>query len=121
MALVHLRKDFVVGTMYLISVMISIGNWDHILLVLLTLAHRKKKNMQKKSNKKKHKTFKILRFDHTLANAFGAFLFIEGSSPTQAGDKALFESNLFFPTPSYGICLDFWYHMWGNGIGTLNG
>jgi len=56
-----------------------------------------------------------------LGNELGVFLFIEGSAPIEQGNKALLESNLFFPTPSYGICLDFWYHMWGSGIGTLNG
>jgi hypothetical protein len=63
----------------------------------------------------------IQRFDHTLGNALGAFLLMEASSPIEPGNKALFESNLFFPTPSYGVCLDFWYHMWGTGMGTLNG
>jgi hypothetical protein len=47
-------------------------------------------------------------------------LFIEGSSPIETGFKAILESTLFLPTPSYGICLDFWYHMYGTGIGSLN-
>ncbi len=27
---------------------------------------------------------------------------------------------MFLPTPSYGICLQFWYHMYGKGMGSLN-
>ena len=63
---------------------------------------------------------KIFRADHTLGNAYGVYLYIEGSNPIAPGFRAVLESNLFFPTPSYGVCFDFWYHMYGNGIGSLN-
>ena len=60
------------------------------------------------------------QFDHTLANADGQFLFIEGSAPAQSGYKALLQSSLFSATASYGTCFEFWYHMYGRDIGTLN-
>ncbi|CAF0741635.1 unnamed protein product, partial [Brachionus calyciflorus] len=59
-------------------------------------------------------------FDHTLGTTLGSYLFIEASSPIVKGDKAILESTLFLPTPSYGLCFDFWYHMYGTGMGTLN-
>lgn len=33
------------------------------------------------------------------------------------GQNAIFESNLMLPTPTQGVCFDFWYHMHGNGMG----
>jgi hypothetical protein len=50
----------------------------------------------------------------------GVYLYIESSVPTLQGFNAILESNLFFPTPSYGLCMDFWYHMYGAGMGSLN-
>ena len=50
----------------------------------------------------------------------GSYLFIEASLPVDKGDRATLESTLFLPTPTYGLCMDFWYHMYGSGMGTLN-
>ena len=47
-------------------------------------------------------------------------MFIETSSPRKPNDKARLESEEFQPTGSSGRCLKFWYHMYGNTIGTLN-
>ena len=47
-------------------------------------------------------------------------MFIETSSPRQHQDKAQLESEEFQPTGSSGRCLKFWYHMFGNTIGSLN-
>jgi hypothetical protein len=58
--------------------------------------------------------------DHTTASANGRFLFMEASYPSRAGERALLESSVFLPTPSYGLCMDFWYHMYGSGMGQLN-
>ncbi|CAF0741650.1 unnamed protein product, partial [Brachionus calyciflorus] len=59
-------------------------------------------------------------FDHTTGDSTGSYLFIETNPPFQQGNKAILESSLFLPTPSYGLCFDFWYHMYGIGMGTLN-
>lgn len=47
-------------------------------------------------------------------------MFIETSSPRRLNDKARFISQLFSPVPVRGKCLQFWYHMFGSDIGTLN-
>lgn len=58
--------------------------------------------------------------DHTMGTAEGQFLFMEASYPSRRGEKALLESSVFLPTPSYGLCFEFWYHMYGENMGTLN-
>lgn len=57
-----------------------------------------------------------LQFDGALLP--GHYLFIEGSYPRRPGDKARIES--FSHPPTKGKCLEFFYHMKGSGIGTLN-
>jgi hypothetical protein len=47
----------------------------------------------------------------------GKYLFIETSSPRRQGDKALLVSDYFNKSVS---CFTFWYHMYGNSIGSLN-
>ena len=47
-------------------------------------------------------------------------MFIEASSPRRPNEKARFISQLFSPVPVKGKCLQFWYHMFGTDIGTLN-
>jgi hypothetical protein len=49
-----------------------------------------------------------------LSNSLGVFLFIEASA-IEPGYKAILESTVFQPTPTYGLCMDFWYHMYGQG------
>ena len=47
-------------------------------------------------------------------------MYIETSSPRQAGDKARLISPRYGP-PDGPLCnLTFWYHMYGGSIGTLN-
>lgn len=58
--------------------------------------------------------------DHTYGTIDGKYLYIETSYPSMPGDKAWLESTFFLPTPTYGICIDFWYSMYGNTIGELN-
>ena len=61
------------------------------------------------------------RADHTLGDSIdGVYLFADGNAPNEAGFNALLESTLFFPTPTYGLCMDFWYHMYGKDMGALN-
>ncbi|XP_030849653.1 MAM and LDL-receptor class A domain-containing protein 2 [Strongylocentrotus purpuratus] len=56
-------------------------------------------------------------FDHTLQNAFGHFAFIESSSPRVYGNKAWLVSETFESTS--GRCFEMWYHMYGEGTGSL--
>jgi hypothetical protein len=45
---------------------------------------------------------------------------IETSLPTQSGDRARLESIVLDGTYGNARCFRFWYHMYGDGIGTLN-
>jgi len=45
---------------------------------------------------------------------------IETSLPTQNGDRARLESIVFDGTNGDARCFRFWYHMYGDSIGTLN-
>nr|XP_054757011.1 MAM and LDL-receptor class A domain-containing protein 1-like [Lytechinus pictus] len=54
--------------------------------------------------------------DHTTGLVTGTYLFIETSTGAQ-GDAARLRSS-FAPPSSY--CLEFWYHMYGATIGSLN-
>lgn len=56
--------------------------------------------------------------DHTLNSAYGTYLYIEGSSPRQQGDKAWLVSTTFGNGTSK--CLSFWYNMNGVGMGSLH-
>ncbi|XP_071956933.1 MAM and LDL-receptor class A domain-containing protein 1-like [Antedon mediterranea] len=56
--------------------------------------------------------------DHTLGNGLGFYVFIETSSPRYVNDKAWLVSEHL--SPSAGTCLNFWFHMYGTGIGALN-
>ncbi|EDO47787.1 predicted protein [Nematostella vectensis] len=58
--------------------------------------------------------------DHTTGTKAGSYMFIETSDPRKRGDLAHFESAVFRPTSGYGRCMNFFYHMNGAGIGTLN-
>ena len=45
-------------------------------------------------------------------------MYIETSYPRKQGQKARLLSPAY--TDNSDICVKFWYHMYGNGIGTLN-
>lgn len=47
-------------------------------------------------------------------------MFIETSYPRKRGDRAHLESTIFQATSGQGSCMNFFYHMSGAGIGTLN-
>ena len=49
----------------------------------------------------------------------GYYMYIETSLPRKQGDKARFISPSYKSLPS-GKCFQFWYHMYGQDIGTLN-
>lgn len=46
-------------------------------------------------------------------------MYIETSSPRVAGDNAILASPPY-STSQLPACLQFWYHMYGSGTGTLN-
>ncbi|XP_066273297.1 MAM and LDL-receptor class A domain-containing protein 1-like [Branchiostoma lanceolatum] len=54
--------------------------------------------------------------DHTSGN--GQYIFIETSSPRQVGQVARITTHAIYVTSP--ICVSFYYHMYGRGIGTLN-
>ena len=56
-------------------------------------------------------------FDHTTGNGFYAY--IESSYPQYTGDEARFFSSIQTKL-NQSICLNFWYHMFGEDIDTLN-
>jgi len=56
-------------------------------------------------------------FDHTSGNGFYAY--IESSYPQFNGDKARFFSSIQTKQNQF-VCLNFWYHMFGEDIDTLN-
>ena len=60
------------------------------------------------------------RWDFIVCGLFsGNFLFIETSFPRRNGDKAWLYSPFLDQAPK-GKCLNFWYHMYGSHIGSLN-
>ncbi|XP_015227028.1 PREDICTED: MAM and LDL-receptor class A domain-containing protein 1-like [Cyprinodon variegatus] len=56
--------------------------------------------------------------DHTTNTPSGHYYFLPSSIDEQAGQKALMYSPLY--PESKGFCVQFWYHMYGKGMGTLN-
>ncbi|CAL1541287.1 unnamed protein product [Lymnaea stagnalis] len=55
--------------------------------------------------------------DHTFGNATGKYLYIESSSPSVKGYRAVLASELFGSSDM--VCFRFWYNMYGKTIGTL--
>ena len=45
-------------------------------------------------------------------------MYIEASAPNHMGDVARLISPLY--QDSGAVCLNFWYHMYGDGVGSLN-
>ncbi|CAF0847412.1 unnamed protein product, partial [Rotaria sordida] len=60
------------------------------------------------------------QYDHTTNTAQGKYLMIETSWPTMPGDRARLHSAVFDGTNGDAKCFRFWYHMYGDSIGTLN-
>lgn len=92
------------------------GNCKPEKLILTKPGHRE---LYSRFNSKIFELF-FIRNDHTQGNINGIYIYIESSLPTKFGDKALLESSYFLPTPSYGLCMDFWYSMNGLRTGDLN-
>ena len=51
--------------------------------------------------------------------ASGHYLYMESSSPAKKGDAGAFMSEKFKVNPNYKWCVDFYYHMYGDGVGSL--
>ena len=47
-------------------------------------------------------------------------MYTEASSPQEKDDVARLKSIVIPQTDPAGNCLEFWYHMYGSGMGTLN-
>ncbi|XP_052261543.1 MAM and LDL-receptor class A domain-containing protein 1-like [Dreissena polymorpha] len=60
------------------------------------------------------------KFDHTLNNATGSYIFIESSAPRNTLDTAWIQSPEINATVEPVHCFRFWYHMFGSSIGSLN-
>lgn len=45
---------------------------------------------------------------------------METSAPRRPGERAVISSGINKATPSAGMCLRFWYHMFGAHVNTLN-
>nr|XP_054757014.1 MAM and LDL-receptor class A domain-containing protein 1-like [Lytechinus pictus] len=56
--------------------------------------------------------------DHTTRAAIGKYMFIETDPPRIQGDKAWLYSHTFPAAGSH--CFEFYYHMYGDNIGSLN-
>ncbi|XP_052230823.1 MAM and LDL-receptor class A domain-containing protein 1-like [Dreissena polymorpha] len=57
--------------------------------------------------------------DHTLGSSMGYYLYIETSGNNRRiGEKAWLVSD--YQDPRTAVCISFWYHMYGAGIGSLN-
>lgn len=55
--------------------------------------------------------------DHTFGTPEGTYLYVESSDQSVQGTKGWLISEHYEPGPH---CLEFWYHHYGSGIGTLN-
>ncbi|XP_052285147.1 SCO-spondin-like isoform X5 [Dreissena polymorpha] len=60
------------------------------------------------------------KFDHTLNNATGSYIFTESSAPRSMLDTAWIQSPEIDATDGTVHCFRFWYHMSGSSIGRLN-
>lgn len=53
-----------------------------------------------------------------MGTQYGYYLYVDASSPRQQGDRYLVQTEAY--TSSDDRCMKFWYHMFGDGIGSLN-
>ncbi|XP_077978861.1 MAM and LDL-receptor class A domain-containing protein 1-like [Glandiceps talaboti] len=59
-------------------------------------------------------------YDHTTSSEDGYYVYIEASSPRVPGDKARLICGTFNYHSPDGICMKFWYHMYGPNVDNLN-
>ncbi|CAF0853287.1 unnamed protein product [Didymodactylos carnosus] len=58
-------------------------------------------------------------FDHTVGTGDGSYAFIDTSQTRKINDTAILISQSITDTGSNGLCMKFFYHMYGVGIGVL--
>ncbi|XP_052285659.1 MAM and LDL-receptor class A domain-containing protein 1-like isoform X1 [Dreissena polymorpha] len=58
--------------------------------------------------------------DHTFGNSTGKYIYLESSAPSEECDKAWYQSGIIQPGFNAPVCVQFWYHMYGADIGSLN-
>ncbi|XP_052278788.1 SCO-spondin-like isoform X3 [Dreissena polymorpha] len=58
--------------------------------------------------------------DHTFGNSTGRYVYLESSAPSKECDKAWYQSGIIQPGFNAPACVQFWYHMHGADIGSLN-
>lgn len=56
--------------------------------------------------------------DHTTGTGKGYYVYINAAPPAQLNDTAFLINNNVIN--KYGGCFEFWYHMYGENIGTLS-
>lgn len=59
------------------------------------------------------------RFDHTLGNTSGIYMYVEASSPAAVGNVATLTSSTMSYSGLTNAGLSFWYHMAGSGMGNM--
>ncbi|XP_071951991.1 MAM and LDL-receptor class A domain-containing protein 1-like [Antedon mediterranea] len=57
--------------------------------------------------------------DHTYGNSKGQYIYIEASDPRRPGERAQLTSPPIDPSTDHVLCLQFWYHMKGEHVGSL--
>ncbi|XP_070566222.1 MAM and LDL-receptor class A domain-containing protein 1-like [Ptychodera flava] len=58
--------------------------------------------------------------DHTTDSSEGYYIFVESSTPRSEGEVAALVSGLFNYHQPDGVCMKFWYHMYGSYVGSLS-
>ncbi len=58
-------------------------------------------------------------FDHTLGTSEGSYAYIDSNKNRKINDKAVLISQSMPATALSGMCIEFFYHMYGPGIGQL--
>ncbi|XP_041365734.1 MAM and LDL-receptor class A domain-containing protein 1-like [Gigantopelta aegis] len=60
------------------------------------------------------------QYDHTFGSNTGHYAFIETSSPRRQGDRAILNGPAYKGRIFMFSCMQFWYHMNGANVGSLN-
>lgn len=61
----------------------------------------------------------VFKSEFTTSAPTGHYMYIEASSPRVKGEAARLVSDRFKIVNGHNWCLNFWYHMYGNSVGSL--